>query len=184
MKFFTEKWYMKFYGVPTFAYADNESLNDELFQSYRMAKSELLPAFMKMPGASRYKACDFHDAIVRKIEFLSGDLIFHMDTRFCHCSVDKLIFTKAELKSVPHDFLTKSDLDWFQSEESFQDGRYQIGILFRDDSRRLPCAESCVSSKEVVGADVCDTDFPAPYIMEFSAEEIIVEDSSPTTHRT
>ena len=117
------------------------------------------------------------------MELISGNLVMHMDTSLCYCSVDRLTFTNVVFKDVPGDYLNKSNLDWFQSEETFEDGRYQIGILFRDDSCPLPYPKNDATSGEGVKLGIANTDFPAPYIMEFSAEDIIVEESIPATHK-
>lgn len=185
MRFFTEQWYMKFYGSSPYALMDNKALIDELMPSYHIAKAALYPEFLKLPGVSEYKKCDFHDSYVKRMELISGNLIMHMDTStsLCYCAVDRLIFTNVVLKNVPDDYLTKSDLDWFQSEEFFEEGRYQIGILFRDGSRLLPYPEGADSPEQGVKLGIANTDFPAPYVMEFSAENIIVEKSIPAAQR-
>lgn len=183
MKFFTEKWYMKFYGSSPYALMDNKPLYDELMLSYRIAKDELYPEFLKLPRTSEYKKYNFHDARVKNMELISGNLVMHMDTSLCYCFVDRLTFTNVVFKDVPGDYLNKSNLDWFQSEETFEDGRYQIGILFRDDSCPLPYPKNDATSGEGVKLGIANTDFPAPYIMEFSAEDIIVEESIPATHK-
>lgn len=175
MKYFTEEWYRKFYGTSPYALADNPALNDELMRTSRDIGKALQADMAGLPRNSAYTKCDLHDACVEKIELVSKNLIMHLDTAMCYCSFSKLTFTNVEFKNVPEDYLTKTKLDWFQDEVTYLNGKYHVGILFTDRECWLPYSKDYVSPKKLPESWTPNPDFPAPYIMEFSAENVIIE---------
>ncbi len=158
MQFFTEEWYIKYYGNQNIIFCPN--IMNEMLDICRRAGTHIEVQLSNAPDDFALKRYSFHDAYVLAMDRADGDIRMQLDSAQCGHSIEHILFRNADFNGDERRFCSMGKLDWFQSEVRIEGGRYHISILFRDWN-------------SILRNDQTGFEYPAPVIMEFSADDAI-----------
>ena len=131
MRYFTKEQYLYFYGQPGSLRFDRERFA-QLSSWYDAAFEWQDAEFEKMPPDTKFRDLDFHDCFVMQMELKDRILKMQIDASQGFIKASQIVFYGVELISDRLPECPENGLDWFNCETAYIDGRYRIGILFRE----------------------------------------------------
>lgn len=133
MKYFTKQWYRNNQKPFCFkkVHMQSEKVMDDYWEHYSRIELHLPESIKKI---HTNQGMDMHDCKIIDSGFVGKDFYMNIDSNGGFCSVNKLIFTNAEV--------LKSDINldnawWLYDEVYIQENRYEMHMLFHSKTGEL-----------------------------------------------